>query len=92
MLSEIDWAFPRQRKFRKLGRILGGFWIIFADFRRIWVRVRARGRSRANSGIFVLIRADRADYAEFIAEIWGVRSGSAENNFGGFPSAKFARP
>ena len=32
-----------------------------------------------------------ADYAESIAD-WGVSSGNAEKNFGGLPSAKFARP
>jgi len=48
MLSEI-WAFPRQRKFRKFGRILGGLWIIFADFRRIWAESGAFGNFRVDS-------------------------------------------
>ena len=48
MLSEI-WAFPRQRIFRELGRILGGVWIIFAGFRWIWAHPGGYGNFRVDS-------------------------------------------
>ena len=58
----------------------------FELFRRIYAGF---GRSGELSGGFAGIWAD---YAEFIAEIWGICSGIAEKNFGGAPSERIARP